>query len=80
MNQVNAGRVAVIAVTGADMDISSGLTGSVRIGRTQGRRIKVIACHRVTSVSVSPAHACTSGGAWRASIRASRAPLEPTRC
>ncbi|MGW4979590.1 hypothetical protein [Streptomyces mirabilis] len=80
MNQVNSGRVAVIAGTGADMDISSGMIGSVRIGRAQGRRIKVIVCHRVTSVSGSPANAYTSGGAWWASIRASRAPLEPARC
>ncbi|MFD9461134.1 hypothetical protein [Streptomyces sp. NPDC060027] len=80
MNQVNSGRVAVIAGTGADMDIPSGMIGSVRIGRAQGRRIKVIVCHRVTSVSVSPAKNYISGGAWRASIRASRAPSEPTRC
>jgi hypothetical protein len=64
VNQENSGRVAVIAGTGADMDIPYGVIGSVRIGCAQARRIKVIVCHRVTSVSVS-----TSRGAWRASLR-----------
>lgn len=64
VNQENSGRVAVIAGTGADMDSPNGV-----IGRAQARRIKVIVCHRVTSVSVSTSNAQTSRGAWRASIR-----------
>jgi hypothetical protein len=51
------------------MDSPNGVIGRVRIGRAQARRIKVIVCHRVTSVSVSTSNAHTSGGAWRASIR-----------
>lgn len=80
MNQENSGRVAVIAGTGADMASPNGVIGRVRIGRAQGRRIKVIVCHRVTSVSVSASNAHTSSGAWRASIRTASAPLEPARC
>ncbi|MER5540427.1 hypothetical protein [Streptomyces mirabilis] len=69
MNQENSGRVAVIASTGADMDRPNGVIGGVRIGRAQARRIKVIVCHWVTSVSVSTSNALTSRGAWRAFIR-----------
>ncbi|GAX58709.1 hypothetical protein SO3561_10284 [Streptomyces olivochromogenes] len=69
MNQKNSGHVAVIAGTGADMDSPNGVIGRVRIGRAQARRIKVIVCHRVTSVFVTTSSAQTSRGAWRASIR-----------
>jgi hypothetical protein len=69
VNQENSGRVAVIAGTGADMDSPNGVIGRVRMGRAQARRIKVLVCHRVTSVSVSTSNARTSRGAWRASIR-----------
>lgn len=69
VNQENSGRVAVIAGTGADMDSPNGVIGRARIGRARARRIKVIVCHRVTSVSVSTSNAHTSRGAWRFSIR-----------
>ncbi|MFD8007187.1 hypothetical protein [Streptomyces mirabilis] len=69
MNQENSSRVAVIAGTGADMDSPDGVIGSGRTGRAQARRIKVIVCHRVTSVSVSTSNAHTSRGTWRAFIR-----------
>ncbi|MFF0000483.1 hypothetical protein [Streptomyces avermitilis] len=69
MNQENSARVAVIAGTGADMDSPNGVIGRVWIGRAQARGIKVIVCHRVTSVPVSTGNAHTSKGAWRASIR-----------
>ncbi|MFD8219885.1 hypothetical protein ACFV2U_40950 [Streptomyces sp. NPDC059697] len=65
MNQENSSRVAVIAGTGADMDIPNRVIGSGRTGRAQARRIKVIVCHRVTSVSVSTSDAHTSRGARR---------------
>ncbi|MFB0615037.1 hypothetical protein [Streptomyces sp. AGS-58] len=49
--------MAVIAGTGVDMDIPNGLIGNGRTGRAQGRRIKVVVCHRATSVSVSTSSA-----------------------
>ncbi|MFD5413408.1 hypothetical protein [Streptomyces nojiriensis] len=74
MTQEKSSRVAVIAGTGADMDIPNGVIGNGRTaGRAQARRIKVIVCHRATSVSVSTssAHGLPPD---------SPAPLEPARC
>ncbi|MFJ3234716.1 hypothetical protein [Streptomyces sp. NPDC086787] len=41
VNQEKFSRVAVIAGTGADMDIPNGVIGNGRTGRAQARRIKV---------------------------------------
>lgn len=80
MNHENSGRVAVIAGTGADMGSPNGVIGSGRTGRAQARRIKVIVCHRVTSVSVSTSNAHTQQGRVAGLHPDSRAPLEPARC
>lgn len=80
VNHENSGRVAVIAGTGADMGSPNGVIGSGRTGRAQARRIKVIVCHRVTSVSVSTSNAHTQQGRVAGLHPDSRAPLEPARC
>ncbi|WP_327739005.1 hypothetical protein OG749_39800 [Streptomyces nojiriensis] len=74
MEQEKSSRVAVIAGTGADMDIPNGVIGHGRTaGRAQARRIQVIVCHRATSVSVSTSSA-------RGLPPDSPAPPEPARC
>ncbi|MFF3085098.1 hypothetical protein ACFVRB_08615 [Streptomyces nojiriensis] len=56
------------------MDIPNGVIGNGRTaGRAQARRIKVIVCHRATSVSVSTSSA-------RGLPPDSPAPPEPARC
>ncbi len=73
VKQEKSSRMAVIAGTGADMNIPNGVIGNGWTGRAQARRIKVIVCHRATSVSVSTSSA-------RGLSPDSPAPLEPTRC
>ncbi|MFD7912120.1 hypothetical protein ACFV30_15550 [Streptomyces sp. NPDC059752] len=73
MNQEKSSRMAVIAGTGAGMDIPNGVIGNGRTGRAQARRIKAIVRHRPTSVSVSTSSA-------RGLPPDSPAPLEPAGC
>ncbi|WUC77727.1 hypothetical protein OHS33_04870 [Streptomyces sp. NBC_00536] len=73
VKQEKSSRKAVIAGTGAGMDIPNGVIGNGRTGRSQARRIKVIVCRRATSVSVSTSSA-------RGLPADSPAPLEPARC
>ncbi|WP_328791697.1 MULTISPECIES: hypothetical protein [unclassified Streptomyces] len=73
MNQEKSSRTAVIAGTGAGMDIPNRVIGNGRTGRAQARRIKAIVRHRATSVSVSTSSA-------RGLPPDGPAPLEPARC
>ncbi|MET9688110.1 hypothetical protein ABZY81_06495 [Streptomyces sp. NPDC006514] len=73
MKQEKSSRMAVIAGTGADTDIPNRAIGNGRTGHAQARRIKVILCHRATSVSVSTSSA-------RSLPADSPVPLEPARC
>ncbi|MER5928600.1 hypothetical protein [Streptomyces sp. NPDC002054] len=73
VKQEKSSRAAVIAGTGADIGIPNRMIGNGRTGCTQARRIKVIICHRATSVSVSTSSA-------RSLPPDSPAPLEPVRC
>ncbi|MFD9475914.1 hypothetical protein [Streptomyces nojiriensis] len=72
VKQEQSSRMAVIAGTGADMDIPNRVIGNGRTGRAQARRIKAIVCHRATSASVSTSSA-------RSLPPGSPVPLEPAR-
>lgn len=53
MKREKPSRKAVIAGTGAAMDIPNGAIGHGRPGRDRARRSKVTVCYRATSVPVS---------------------------
>ncbi|WP_158711948.1 hypothetical protein [Streptomyces virginiae] len=72
MKQEKSRRMAVIAGTGAAMDIPDGVIGKARTGRARARRIRMIVRHRPTSVSVS-------AGSARHLPPDSSAPPEPAR-
>ncbi|WP_371592352.1 hypothetical protein [Streptomyces virginiae] len=72
MKQEKSRRMAVIAGTGAAMDIPDGVIGKGRTGRARARRIRMIVRHRPTSGSVS-------AGSARHLPPDSSAPPEPAR-
>ncbi|MGW7614085.1 hypothetical protein ACWGKW_44075 [Streptomyces sp. NPDC054766] len=77
VNQENSGRVAVIAGTGADMDIPNGVVGSVRIASPPDQGDRLPSGHLGVRQHQQRSH---QQGRVAGLHPDSRAPLEPARC